>query len=27
MLFKHIDIHFVVALNVFVKAGCPAGWL
>jgi hypothetical protein len=27
MLFKLIFIYFIVALNVFVKGGCPAGWL
>ena len=27
MLFKLIFIYLTVALNVFVKGGCPAGWL
>jgi hypothetical protein len=27
MLFTLIFIYFIVALNVFVKGGCPAGWL
>jgi hypothetical protein len=27
MLFTLIFVYFIVALNVFVKGGCSAGWL